>query len=343
MSFSGSFSVDQFITLLLLATLVAGIGQIIWAGDKHHQAFSRPPGKPRSDHLKLWQQLLKWQVVPPGYTAPPELEEFACSRDFIQSSAVIGRGLGFVLAAIGSAAVSLAATGSLLGLLAGTGYFFSAALLFAGLIGYSLGYAYGVWRLHRLSASSVTYGDLKPRRLADYRSALFPWLAAVIIAYTFLIPLLLVPSLGTQIPLSPFGIRAPIWFLEVIPLAMLVTLVTGEMVMARIARLPRLLLISTLQTAQRADNLLRAITIGQLQGLLFAVIGYLGMAQGFILLQYYGRLSVTPQGWSPSALLFTPALLVPLIVGLGGFVLQTLNGRVGGSISGWPWQPMRLP
>src|SRR5579862_7972243 len=253
----GSFD-DLFITSLLLMALAAGSGQMLWGTYKHRRAFSRPLGKPRSDQLRLWQQLIKWQVVPLSYAVPAELEEFACARDFIQSSALIGGGVGIVLATIGSAAISLAATGSLLSLLAGSVYFFGATLLFAGLIGSSLGYAFGTWQLRSLTRRKIAYGDLKPRRLADYRSSLFPWMAGALIIYTLLIPLPLVPSLGGQIQLSPLvELDAPTWILETIPAAMLLTLVTGEIVMARIARLPRLLLIANPQTAQRADNLLR--------------------------------------------------------------------------------------
>jgi hypothetical protein len=171
---SGAFFLDLVISMLLLATLAVGIGQIIWGSAKHSQAFSRPPGKPRSDHLRLWQQLVTWQIVPPSYTPPAELEEFARSRDFIQSAALIGSGGGMALTALGAAALSLAITGSLLILFAGNGYFFGALLLLIGLIGRSLGYAYGVWQLHRLTTTKIAYADLKPRRLADYRSALFP-------------------------------------------------------------------------------------------------------------------------------------------------------------------------
>jgi hypothetical protein len=344
MSFSFSFSVDPGAILLLMA-LAAGIGQLIWGSYKHRQAFSRPPGKPRSDQLRLWQQLLTWQVVPPSATVPTELEEFAGARDFIQSAGVSGSGLATVLAAIGSAALSLAATGSLLSLFVGTGFFFGALLLFASVIGYSLGYGYGVWHLHRLPANRVAYADLKPRKLADYRSALFPWLAGVLIAYTFLIPLLVVPALGAQIPLSPLtrALDAPTWILETIPVAMLVTLVTGEVVLRRIAQLPRLLLIATPHTAQRADTLLRVLTIGQMQGWVLTVIGYLGVAQGFILQQFLGQLSVIPQGWAPYAILFTPALVFPWVVGLIGQSLPMLSGRIGGTISGWPWRPRRIP
>jgi uncharacterized membrane protein len=345
MSFSGSFSLDLVIIFVLLMALTAGIGQIAWGSYKHGQAFSRPPGKPPRDHLRLWQQLLKWQVVPPSYIAPPELEEFACARDFIQSSAIIGGGLAIVLASLGSTAISLAATGSLLNLLAGTGYFFGTTLLFASLIGSSLGYGYGVWQLRRLTARTIAYGDLHPRKLADYRSALLPWIAGALIVYAFLIPLLLTSFLGARISLSPFtsSLDAPTWILEAIPAAMLVALVAGEVVMTHIAKLPRLLLLSNPQTAQRADSLLRALTIGSLQGLELGAIGYLGVAQGAILQQYFGRLSVTPQGWAPYALLYTPALVFPWAVGLIGLLLPALAGRLGGKISGWPWQPMRVP
>ena len=347
MSFSASWEdLDLFTAIFLLAMLAADLGLVIWGIHKHSQAFSRPPGKPRFDQLRLWNQLVKWQVVPPSYTPPAELEEFARSRDFIQSAAAIGSGLAIAIAMIGSAALSVAATGSLLSILAVAGYFFGALLLFASLMGYSLGYAYGVWQLHRLTTKKIAYGDLKPRRLADYRSVFFPWIAVILIVYTILVPLLLMSYLGSRIPLSPLSnspLEAPTWILEAIPAAMLLALVTGEVIMARLARLPRLLLIANPQTAQRADNLLRAMSIGQLQGLTLAAIGYLGVAQGFILQQFFGQLGVTSHGWNTGALIFAPELVFPFAIGLAGNLLPMLAGRVGGSISGWPWRPVPIP
>jgi hypothetical protein len=151
--------------------------------------------------------------------------------------------------------------------------------------------------------------------------------------------------LGSRIPLSPLGIPsldAPTWILEVIPAAMLLALVTGEVIMARLARLPRLFLTANPQSAQRADNLLRALAIGQLQGLVLAAMGYLSVAQGYILTQF-GQLSSTSQGWNPGSLLFLLEIVFPFVVGLVGFSLPMLAGRLGGSISGWPWQPVRIP
>lgn len=347
MDSSISFSVDPdlLITVFWLTLLAVGIGQVIWGSYRHNQAFSRPSGKQRNDHLRLWQQLLKWQVVSPSYTAPAELEEFACARDFIQSAAIIGSGVAIVLASIGGG-ISLAATGSLLGLLAGTGYFFSATLLFASLIGYSLGYGYGVWQLRNLTARKVAYGDLQPRRLADYRSALFPWIAGMLIVYAILVPLLLAPYLGAQIPLSPFGIRsldAPTWALEVIPAAMLLTLVTGEIVMARIARLPRLLLTPNPQTAQRADNLLRAMTIGMLQGFVFIVIGFLAFVYGNIVVEYFWQVGFWHIDSRPLSPFPDLESFFGGVIGLIGFLLPALTGRIGGKISGWPWRPVRNP
>jgi hypothetical protein len=226
-------------------------------------------------------------------------------------------------------------------LLAGNAYVLGAIFLFASLIGHSLGYGYGVWQLHNLTARKITYGDLQPRRLADYRSALFPWIAGALIIYTLLISLPLTPSLGGQIQLSPLvDLNASTWILETIPVAMLLALVTGEIVMVRIAKLPRLLLIANPQTAQRADNLLRAMTIGQLQGLTFAAIGYLGVAQGFILQIFLSQQHITSQDWG---ILFIAEFVVPWAVGMVGFSLQMLAGRIGGKISGWPWQPVRNP
>jgi hypothetical protein len=348
MSYTFSFYIDPdlLITVSLLMFLALGIAAIALGSYLRSQAFSRPPGKPRRGDAQRWQQLLKWQVIQPGYHDPALLDEFSRSHRFIQSAALIGAGLALVLAVIGSAIISVGATGTLLNLSAGNGSFLSASLFFVFLIGFSLGYVSGVWQLRSLTARRVAYGDLKPRRLSDYRSVLFPCIAGAPIIGAILIPLLFVPAVGAQIPLSFLGgssVEVPGWVLQAIAAAMLLTLVTGEIVMARVAKLPRLLLTSNPQTAQRADNLLRAMTISTVQGLELAVIGYLGIAQWNMIVQYFWQVGFWHIGTRPDSsfldLLFFFAFAAELI-GLG---LPCLASRIGGHISRWPWQPMRTP
>ncbi len=334
------------ITVELFVCLAGGIGLIVRGSYMRSQAFSRPSGTRRRGDIKLWQQLLTWQVVNADNNGPTLLEEFSHSRDFIQSSAVIGAGIAIVLAIVGSAAISLATTGTVLSLLAGLGFLLTAGLFFICLVGYSIGYIYGVERLRSLTARRLAYADLQQRRLSDYRSVVFPWVAGILIACAILMPLLLAPYLWPKVSLMSMAepsVEVPAWVLEAIPAAMLLTLVTGETVAARIARLPRLLLTSNPQTAQRADNLLGAMTIGTLQGFELAVMGYLAFAQWFIIVGHLGQIGTSPESWRPSAIFLVPEALFAWAVGLVGIVLRSLAGRIGGKISGWPWQPVRIP
>lgn len=330
----------------LLLFLAGGVILILWGSRKHHLAFSGAPGTPRRGDQQHWQHLLTWQVIHPGDQDPAVLEEFSRSSDFLHSSGIIGGGSAVVLTVLGSAIISLLTTGTLLSLSAGNGYLLTATILFLLLLGYSLGYVLGVWQLRRLTAGRIAYGDLQQRKLSDYRSVWFPWIASILLACATLIPLALLPHLTAQISLKLLGgqvIEVSVWVLEAIPAAMLLTLVTGEVVMARIARLPRLLLTSNPHTAQRADNLLRAMTVGRVLGNELAAIGSLGVAQWIIMGAYVGPTLTSPGGWPSAALLFAAAFLFAGAVALGGLSLPVLVGRIGGKISGWPWQPVRTP
>jgi hypothetical protein len=250
MSYSIYFSDDLVIAIVLLVFLAGGIALTAWGSYMHSRAFSKPPSKSRRGDWQRWHQLLKWQVIYPGYNDPAILDEFSRSQMFIQSAAAIGGGIAIVLTIILGAVISLAATGTMVGLTAGNGMLLTAVFVFAFLIGFSLGYGYGVWELRSLTARRVAYGDLQQRKLSDYRSVLFPCIAGALVIGAILMPLLLIPSLETQMPLSLIGgssVEVPGWVLEAIAATMLLTLVTSEVVMGRIARLPRLLLTSNPQ------------------------------------------------------------------------------------------------
>ena len=146
----------RFLLLRLLAEISL---RIPWDLHSH-------PGKFWGNHAQTWQQLVKWQVVTTGFAPPALLEEFARSRDFIQASAIIGIGLAFSLEAIGNVIVPWVVTGTFTMV---NGQVFIAEVYLSYLLGYGLGYCYGVWRLRRLTAGTSTYADLQRRALSQYR------------------------------------------------------------------------------------------------------------------------------------------------------------------------------
>jgi hypothetical protein len=348
-SFTLSFFIEytDWATAQVAILLIGGFWVIVWGSYRYNRAFSRPPGKLQPGQGQRWRQLLIWQIVDSASSDPAVLEEFSRSQDFIRSSALIGVGLVLLVVTIGSAAFALAATGTLVSLSAEEWLFFDSILLFGCLIGYSLGYVFGVWRLRLRTAGEVTYADLQQRTLADYRSPVFFWIALILSVWAMLLPLVLAPHLGPQVPLQIQGgrviVEIPIWVVEAIPVIMLLTLFIGEVVLRRIARLPRLLLTSSPQTAQRADNLLRALTIGTLQGFELAMIGVLGYAQGNLIVDYFWQVGFWKLNSRPFSFLLDPESLFAIAVALLGFFLHKWIGRLGGRLSGWPWHPMRIP
>jgi hypothetical protein len=205
-----------------------------------------------------------------------------------------------------------------------------AALYLSCLIGYGLGYAYEVWRLRRTptGAQQITYGDLRARRLADYRSGVFLWGAGLLLVEVILTTLVLLLRRGPGAPVTLGGVGGmtiPVWTLAAVPVAMLLTFGIGEAIMAQMVRLPRLFLTATPQTAQRADNVLRAITIGVLQGWELVVLGTLAASM----------IALLP----PHSPLLELAALLSGVVMCSGFCLPACAGRIGGTLTGWPWHP----
>jgi hypothetical protein len=214
------------------------------------------------------------------------------------------------------------------------------------LLGYGLGYLFGVWRLRRLTARGITYADLQPRTLSDYRSRIFPWIAGILISGVVLITLWLSPHLGSQVPLklvSGTPVEVFVWILWAVPAAMLLTLLLGEFVMAHIAGRARLLLTSQPPTAQRADNLLRALTIGTIQGFELVVLGSLGVIQNTLIRSTLWQDGFWHLGSQPYSSVLDLGFWCATAVLLLGFLLPILAGRMGGTISGWPWRPVRNP
>jgi hypothetical protein len=295
-----------------------------------------------------WQQLLKWRVVTPDTANPGLLEEFARSRDIILSSAMIGMGLALVIVVCSGVALVWTAPWTASGTFVVdiVRQFLAPALFLSYLLGNGLGYLYGVWRLRRLTARGATYGDLQPRELSDYRSVVFPLCAAILIVGVALITLITGPHLRAGVPLflgdGMTRSVAPAWLLWVLPGAMLLTLSVGEILLGQIARFPRLLLTRHPLTAQRADNLLRALTIGTVQGHELTVIGSLGVVHGILMsnsLWHSGFWQLGSRPWSP---LLDTWYWFAAFVAMAGLLLPACAGRIGGRITGWPWRPAQV-
>ncbi|MGO8949126.1 MAG: hypothetical protein ACLQUY_16070 [Ktedonobacterales bacterium] len=334
--------IDQMLQIYplfpMLLMLCAGIGAIVFGSYVHNH-----PGKLNRGRKYMQQMLLTWQVEQPGASDPAVLEEFIRSQDFIQSSAIIGVGLAAILTVSGTEILLWTLTGSWD---EGVTWLFMPALFLTYLLGYGSGYLYGVWHLRQQGARGVTYADLQPRGLADYRSRVFPLAASALIAGVTLLTILVSAHLGPQVPIELVGgatLQISRWIFWAVPAAMLLTLLIAERIMAYIADIPRLFVTSQPQTSQQADNLLRALTIGTLQGYELIVIAGFAEAQILFMMSSLfqsGFWHMTPGPYSAFLNLeFGFALVVVTL----GFIVQMLYGRLGGRISGWPWRRMPTP
>ncbi|HET8845971.1 MAG TPA: hypothetical protein VFN35_31195, partial [Ktedonobacteraceae bacterium] len=80
------------------------------------------------------------------------------------------------------AALSLLETGTLAWLTFMTSELWLPQFYFATTLGLGMGYLTGVWWVKRRTRRSLTYADLEPRRLSNYRSHWFFWLQVLFIA-----------------------------------------------------------------------------------------------------------------------------------------------------------------
>lgn len=196
----------------------------------------------------------------------------------------------------------------------------------------SIGYARGVSILRKEASGQVTYADLRERRLTDYRSTLFRLLPMLFIASLLLLTLLSLPYLNATLPIPlPGGSQMSIssWIIGVMLLLMCLVLLLTEIQIGRVVALPRLLLLSSPEKAQQIDNLFRAKVIGELQSFAFLSLSYFGVLT-FVLIQ-----AALSKAAGPTQIVTVIALLLWIALFIGAAVSK---GRLGGKISGWPWQ-----
>ncbi len=116
--------------------------------------------------------------------------------------------------------------------------------------------------------------------------------------------------------------------LDLCAVAMILTVVAGEALLRHVVHEPRVLLVTDPLTAQRADDLLRALTLTLIQGSVLAMLGGVSQVQWALLNVPGGALPVPL-----SAITFLASY--PLL--MVGMVTFALRGRLGGAITGWAW------
>jgi hypothetical protein len=321
-------------TILMLALILLGglwliVGglNMLRGGYKASARLANAFGHNRTSWRK---KLVAWQIVSSDDSADALLNDVIHSWSLIFSPAAIGTGIATVLLVIGYFVVAIVATRGLL--LASDNEFSNlGTLLYLGfLVGSSVGYALGFWYARHERSHTITYGDLRRRRLSDYRSMIVR-LGFVFIAGCYCLVFLLAPELEyvTRIHIIRQGyIETAPWVVWLFPAIMLITVLVGEAIMTHIATLPRLLITTDPAIASRADDMLRTTAIAWVQIAMLYVtsnllIGLLMLTRGLPIVNPLCRASVG-----------IATMLWLLLFILSAFA----KGRLGGTKTGWPWQ-----
>jgi hypothetical protein len=202
--------------------------------------------------------------------------------------------------------------------------FTTLAILFLALLLIRAGsYIVGVERLRRLHEHTISYSDLQRRNTTNYRHWLFRVLSIALVATILVTGALLQTSLYIQ----------NTWILIVLMLLMCGVCATGELLIQRIAIIPRSLVTSKPVMAREVDDMFRAKVISQVQGDEAIALAFLFLAQWLLLL-------------SPILNTVPVFLQVPILLGIGlcamsylvGLISYLSQGKLGGTVSGWPWQ-----
>jgi hypothetical protein len=283
--------------------------------DKGSREFYRSYGAYWRNHL------LNWHVVDQQGDASAVLKEVITSWEVIHAPQRIATGITMVLYALSYSLLLFLSKGAILEntrLLFALWVVFWMGLVAGGSLGYALGFKHARQEVHR----KVTYADLRQRYLSDYRSSGFRWLLGLFVVLNVILLLVLPFLLG---PRSPAYSDA--WEEVII---VFVLFILGEVFMTGITLMPRLVVTTDPTVAQRADDLLRALVIGEIHSKVLQGIGFLLFVQWFLL---YRWLLSSPVFVAIQIIITVPWLLCFIPTGL-----RTRDkGRLGGRITGWPW------
>jgi hypothetical protein len=294
---------------------------------------------------QFWKDFVAWRVFGDAYPFPQTITDVERSWCYLYAMVALGGGVGLILMEISIVVISLLTTGTVGGVDLGDGFFFTATSYSSLFVGVGAGGIFAVWRMRTVAKRSITYADLRQRRLSDYRSDLLRWLPLVVIAQTVALSWFFAPHLGATLRLLPsagaVALPKSLWMLSVVPGAMLVVFLVAEVIMSRLARLSRLLITSDPTVSRQADDMLRAIVIGIVQGYELAAVAYLGLSQNGLLVQSLWASGYWRMGNLPYHEITDVSFLLLKFIQVFGLCLWVARGHLGGRLSGWPfyWPP----
>lgn len=325
-----SFTVDQS---LLAGLLMAGFAAVACVFMVYGVLLltHRLDGTRFVNSRQLQNELRSWSGDAP-LTAPQQ-DALIRQISALTGWAILGYGLGLLLAIGATSALALHATGSLASLMASGAYVMVIVEFLGAALGFTLGYLVGVKRAtRRLPRGAQTWGDLRVRRPRDYRA---PWVAwtPTLVMLCSAAPLWLLATQTTHVTLTlcgqtwtyPTGPTLGVF----IALGALTLMVAGLCV-RWLAESPRTLLAADPQAARGADDLQRAVGIGTILGLAWMSSGELLQA---------AMSMATTSGAGAHQPLTAPLLSVLYVVSMaatiGALVLFALRGQLGGWLTGW--------
>jgi hypothetical protein len=277
---------------------------------------------------------------------PQTLADVKRCRDYLVSMSVLAGGIGIVLAMIGWTIIALVATDTSAAANTNNGAFFLASVLLSVGIGFGIGAVFAARRLRNAAKQRVTYADLRQRRLSDYRSNAFRWLAVAMIVWTFGVFAFFAPHVGPtlQVDLLSKVVSVPntVWAWCIVPGAMLLVFVLVEIVLFRIVGFSRLLVTSDATVSQHADDMLRATVIGSVLYCGLLALGHLAALPFYMFSQLLWASHYWQIGHLPYYNLLSISLFMPVVMQLLGVGIILGRGRLGGKLSGWPWQVRQM-
>lgn len=328
-SVSFSFTIDQNLFALSMIGLFAVVGCAFLVYGVLLLTH-RMDGTRFMQSRRLRNELWAWSASAPLSSAQSAslMRQFAALTGW----AIVGYGLGLLLASGAIVALALQLTGSLASLIASGSYLLGVVEFLGAALGFTMGYLLGTWRVTRHLPADQTYGDLRVRRPRDYRAPWVAW-APVAVMLCGVAPLWLLATQTTHITLTLCG-RS--WTYPTAPTVGVfvglgaLTLAVAWICVRWLAESPRTLLAADPQAARGADDLRRAVGIG-------TVLGLTWMASGDLLQSAMSM--ATSSGAGAHQPMTAPLLFVLYLIGtatfIGGVILFALRGRLGGRLTGW--------
>lgn len=212
---------------------------------------------------RLRATFVQWGL-PTGYLGDEDamVAEYAAKVGAVLRGQYRWFGAGMIAVVVADHALALIFTGGTLFLTAFGGYLYFVSIIVAALGAGAVGVARAIRRL-RPAAGHATFGELRPRRLADFCPRWYVWLLAGQIGVVILVTTFAAFALGPRLTLalldgSVVTLPANPLTVGLIPLLMVLILAGAQLASLWVVSLPRLAVVSDLVVAPRADDILRA-------------------------------------------------------------------------------------